>query len=587
MATTVYYRDVIMHDVLTRSWDEEVVYDASGADPLYTKIRMTFVGVLHGGPADDGTPYIRYQGISLNNVFTRLEGIRFSMMMPRGDFGLIINNRPLLAVGGQDELGRLAAPSSLLDVNNGPKPIEFSIEEVWGGEVFRVSWTVELYVQRFCGPVRPPVLNNRWSLVEAIDQNRYVTRTVRGELRIASYPAVSPAAYKPLIVPELESGFHRESIDYAVSPDGLICQYTVVDRQIEVAAPWPASEVEVSHTEGTQDGKTFLASIRVNLTGSPSAPIGALVTRAVQLFDDRLELSKQGADDYYVQSGSISVLHSKINQVTLDISIQRLPKDIEQLIANLPEVIAKPITTLPSIQGEPEKYDAKKSIPPDMYGTGPDGQPRSLAAASVLTVYLQRPCSDHSMPVGRRNSSKGGEKTKAEPAVNQGPYSLKKDGKYRGGIYDKDARKNIYMSMSMSDQWHDNDMIVTMPIADTASKNACFSIPLAKGYTTRTIEFTANRLGKWPDIPDLPEEYKEGDILGTRIGFARRAIPPQPTPDGQGMLFGMSMTATYVFNQRLTEEIKRHVCKLPILAKNKEVPADITFKDLLNKKLGP
>lgn len=267
-ATRVYYNGVTMNDVLTQQWDEEVVYDNSGTDPLYTKVRLKFTGILHTEDRDESLPYISGPFSSIvTTVETRIEEFRQRMMLPRGEFSLTCNGNFMLQVTGS-ESQTPASAVTLLDVRNGPKPISFEISNVWGGRVFRVSWTVEICIQRFCFGASSPVLNNRWSVAESIDAKKYLTRTIRGELRLASYQPLSPMIYKALVIPELEDGFRCESIEYSVSPDGLTCQYSVVDKQIDLAAPWPAAEVDVRHTESTNNGVTLISSASANLMDS-------------------------------------------------------------------------------------------------------------------------------------------------------------------------------------------------------------------------------------------------------------------------------------------------------------------------------
>ncbi len=54
--TSIEYNDIVMDDVLTTQWLEEVVYDTTGVDALYTKLTATFSGVLHGSAIKQHAP---------------------------------------------------------------------------------------------------------------------------------------------------------------------------------------------------------------------------------------------------------------------------------------------------------------------------------------------------------------------------------------------------------------------------------------------------------------------------------------------------------------------------------------------------
>ena len=130
------------------------------------------------------------------------------------------------------------------DVENGPKPQAVHLTQLTTGNISgQAVCTLDFEIHAACMCCRsygqPFVLSNRWSVAESMDANFFTTRTINGKMRLAS--ATFNAEYvRDLVLPSLEDGFRRESIDYAVAADGLTVDYVVKDRQIYQAAPGPA-----------------------------------------------------------------------------------------------------------------------------------------------------------------------------------------------------------------------------------------------------------------------------------------------------------------------------------------------------------
>ena len=625
--TQVTYNEIVMRDVLTTMWDESVVYDFAGVDPLYTKITMTFTGLLHSSAIATRTTSPT-PGISTGASIIakdRLDRIRAQMMMPRGDLELKVGNEVMLKASGVAVSQPLNAnslknrPSSSnqrqdMDVNNGPKPISFQIVNLWGSEVFRVTWTVEVCLQFFCEGESPDVLGNRWAVSESIDSQKYLTKNITGELRLSSYASVPPSGYKYLVVPPLETGFRRESIDYAVSADLTTVRYSVVDKQIEFAAPFPAVSFNLTHNETTHDGITFLSHASSEVVGQPGAVLGDLVRRAIQLVENRLgfsELLKNPAS-FILHNASITTQQGERIQAKCDISLRLLgsgkSQTVNKLTSDTIQRITTPLTNLPPLskgqknlanagQKNSTDYDPEISYVAPDHGFDSAGKSRSSAAMAVLLAYLQSPCGDHSMPTDGSNRSEPDKKTSQTQTadtgtrVNQngdfgnndsGPLSNDKSS------YDEEVKKVIYVDCRVTDEWFDDDMKAAMPIADTDADVSMIVLRIAKRYSRRLVTYQASRVGDFPDIPNLPEKYQdcEDNVEMHRVKFARKLIGPTPTPDGGGAVAGVSMTAEYISTKPMDDTKKRAIMRLPILTANTSIPATVVFNNSVNKGIG-
>ncbi len=302
MATRVFYNGVVLQNVLTRMWDEEVVYDQSRTDALFHRFRFHFEGLvfLDQPPASDAAP--AWTGLVSSPTGTphdfRLPGIKSALLQPRGTLIIYIGDNE----DSDLEIFRCTAADRNLqdryrDVDNGPKPTNFNILQILGGRVARIAFAIEC-AKVDClvatgTPNAPFVLNNRWSLEEEMDANAVVRRTIRGRLRLSA-PIYLIGDQRTLVtIAPLERGFRRDSIRFNTDASGLECEYQVIDQQIDTAAPWPATKMEVTHNERIEDQTQLFSEIHVRLEAPIGANRGKLIQRIVQIWDARTQLFKK------------------------------------------------------------------------------------------------------------------------------------------------------------------------------------------------------------------------------------------------------------------------------------------------------
>ena len=84
MATTLTYGDVILHNVLTERWDQEITYDESGTDMIGQKHTIRVRGILHAQrvPITNSKTYITHVPQPAT-VFTLLDNVRSLLFQPR------------------------------------------------------------------------------------------------------------------------------------------------------------------------------------------------------------------------------------------------------------------------------------------------------------------------------------------------------------------------------------------------------------------------------------------------------------------------------------------------------------------------
>lgn len=620
--TVVRYNDITLNDVQTVAWDETAVYDESGTDIIYTEYTATFAGIVTDGAINLASPYTD-DGNSATMI-GRLDSIRKYMLEPRGRLLVTCNSVTILDVPAAPSNGLGVANNTSYDVQNGPKPIDFQVVNVWGGKVLRVLWSVKTCLHKWCSPrQRQEVLNNRWEVSETVDNLKYVTRTINGEMKLASYASVPAMGYKTLVVPPLETGFRRESIDYDVSADGLTCRYSIVDKQVEVAAPWPAASIELTHTESTNNGITIFSAARCSLVGQPNATPAHLIQRAVSLIEKRLRIAGKPRT-YLIQNSSITVIFSVNLTVQVELSIQRTPGESKSSTAintgiaagvALRSSLGKEHLSLPSIPGGGPggPYVVEQSLPPAIWGydvradalsSAGRERLRSPALAAALRVYLQEPCGNHGIADHKGNTTSAARAAPTQPAATGGAAGFAPEN--LGGVnvnfnnnlpsvgdpavYSKEAFQDIYLDVRVHDEWLDDDMRVALPVADTESADGTAFARLAKRQTVRRVSYAATRVDSPPQVPDLPESYTDGEgrdkATGYRMSFRRKLQDAKPSPSGEKLIYKLTQSAEYRFTKPLSDDTKRAIMKMPIMASNPKIPDGIVMQELVNKNIG-
>ena len=144
MSTDVHYNGIELHNVVTRGWDQEVVYDDSNTDLLFYKFKLKFEGILHvqGGSISTNRAWIAKDGGggTTSSATALMREVRAALGQPRGRLEVKIGGQTaLLCVPGVVDFA--ADPDR--DVDNGPKPHSVSVEHISGSQLFRVSFSVD------------------------------------------------------------------------------------------------------------------------------------------------------------------------------------------------------------------------------------------------------------------------------------------------------------------------------------------------------------------------------------------------------------------------------------------------------------
>ena len=387
------------------------------------------------------------------------------------------------------------------------------------------------------GPA-PVVLNNRWSISESMDDEYFTTRTIHGNMRVATV-AVPADAYRNLIVPTLETGFKRERLDYNIAANGLDIDYIVTDKQVHTAAPWPAVKLDVRHSEGTAQGAKFESEVHVNLKGHPGASKVAMLGLASRIIEDRLGKFKNMPTD----GGKLPLAFSVVDTIGERNGIEMYVKILHSVYPTTGNFVAAinylgtpvgklgqplALANLPAQPGGPTTYDPVVSNTPWPWGyDSQDRRPTGWTAPSrivnlLIGCYLQYPCnftnrwitqvgvttppSPAPMPPGptpptpSQNNPLQGAPGGQVTNVSQNP-NVPQSQRGRRPYHRLDHRRDVAYTMAAAETTLSiSPLRAQLPIAADAAKwngtdDTCVFVTLGLPQATITFHFECERVG--------------------------------------------------------------------------------------------
>jgi hypothetical protein len=545
MATRVEYNRVTLHNVQTREFRQEAVWDPSGTDQECHEFTIAVVGHCPGlsnSLASEAPTYVLPDSIAQANATANEIAIRQRLLVPRQAFRMLVgqiddedsgeleNEKVLLEA--VPPTGSIKHPPNM-DVNNGPKPMYVDVQQIVGTKLYRVEFQIKISLV-ICESLtnRSGVLSNRWSISEEIDGNQFAVRTIQGRLRVANVEA-NPNRFRHWVIPDLPRSYRRESISLMVAPDGLTLDYTVTDRQIHHAPPAGCTDWEMLYAVSTNDGISILEEVSVKLVSFPGVDKTKLVSLAVGLIDSRLHvLGNRQKRDFYVTHAAIAD-YVHLSTIEARMTVQRAPDS--GTWQNLGDKLGKRMQ--PNDPGFKSGTYVTRS--PNYYGTG--------SAVFALVCHLQSPCNDkhaiyHARPQKdekKKSSDSSGndpqvdvvESTNlpAEPA----PFSVPHQGA-------------IYTFYEITSRYIVDHLKLQLPIAGDpksssgsgnkkgkGSRATAVFIRLAtgSGVAKRIITVAGERIGHWPSMP-AAVDYQDVTGKAHILHHEFTVSPPRRTADG-------------------------------------------------------
>ena len=555
--TIVQYGNVVLYRCLTRRIDQRPEVDSANAGVQCWKFIVQVTGFLHGWPS--ACPHQDIVGLDTStwNAPQVHRQLRWHLM-PRQSF--------IMAVGCADGVGSgtvllranpmtVGLPPDLetailldVDLKDGPRCTEFDVVHVSADNIFKVEATFELHLIQcsddFSTGSSNGVLSHRWSCADGLDVNLRATRTYRGMLELAT-SNFSPHWFRSLVVPPLQPGMRRESMQFAASEDGRRLSYTVVDQEVAISAPYPARRWSVEQTEHSLNQQPLQShsQIVVILEGDGNVDKGQLILLGIYVVTAKLIGAKPGNDP--AENHPVVMRDLTITDFTGDANSIRISASCERLGRIIRNSDAGNLSVGPRIAIEGfQKVISADDLPtwsvgydPRLSASGRAGETPQYQGPVPLTgifrCYLQSACSgDHGINRTSNalttdfNGMPGSAPQSAIQAVIV-PEIPSIDPPY----YSVSHKSSMYTTYQMESIYRTHQLRAAMPIANAPfvgegvdTRDACAVISLTRPQTRRVVRILAERVGKWPEMPN-PESMEGGLATVVDPDVALPAIP--------------------------------------------------------------
>jgi hypothetical protein len=509
--------------------------------------------------------------------------------------------------------------STVLDCDNGPRPLNVKVERIIGGRSIRIQFEIEV-CRKICaigftdeepivsGTIEGSdglVLSNRWHIDESKDENWVTTRSLQGTLRVAN-KEIWPHAMRYLCVPSLLRGYQRVAQSFVDDPTGLTLKYRVDDRQAHAAPPYPAIKWSGHHSEtasganGTIKGGEF--SIR--LQGPPGVDKQQLIGAAGKLAVNRIQglaivrNNDQQIENYSTVLKNVAVMDA-IDQPVIELRIQVTYADdsYKQLGLRLKKIGESIGTVSGSAADNPYLID----------GYDPEVWPVPLAydspsPAGIFSCYLQHPCSVwHDVPNEMTVPADGTqppvtERPKSDESKRKEPGTGSPNDGYRYGTFDfvenifnvdqrlpddvddlrrgyqyVDLYKYPYSYVEIQNSYTIRQGFAQLPLstAEPVQTQAGYSpsaaiVQVHAPTAKRVLTMVATRDGKPPVIPSLREDGVDHNGIREVLGDVEITTKaPELMATGQGRRYAVQLRYEYLLDRAPTAAEKLRTGSMP------------------------
>ena len=416
------------------------------------------------------------------------------------------------------------------DCHNGPFCRHFNVLAFHSAHVAKVEAIFEVCIP-WCTDFGEDtedtkIVENQWSVSDAIDRDFYTTRTYTGVLRVAN-PFLNTNQLRELILPPLVQGMRRQSMSFDSGADMLSLRYTIVDKEITVGPPAPATSFEMTHTDSIGTGKPLVhTNLDITLTGNRNANRKTLVQVAIAIAEQKITglLIANGAGGQVILIDDLSIMDfqgtDQPTRVQLRIACHRLRDDGTKFNAE-----KGPFGILPVDAGLPNGgYSPEPRVPPvvGQFAYSPDYAPDPglegpISLKGALRTYFRGVCSgDETQSIKYRVPSSesstveeiddpAGLPTVESRVVPLVP-ALKPD------YVSVQHSEGVYTHYRCESQWNTHHNRSQLALAQSSAAyssgaDSCVVVALGNPLTTRTIRVEAVRLGIAPKIQEPQDSY--------------------------------------------------------------------------------
>lgn len=525
--TQIQYGGMFLQNVLTRSFQQEAVFDDTQTDLLHFLYKIRVVGYILDTTTSPNNIGI-FPVTGQQSPPTQL-GQMHSLFAPRQPFLMTMQGGALGSVtllSAQPAVNQNSTSISGYDCKNGPKATVLAVDRFASDQTIRIEVEFEIAqvqcAQDMSTPNNTGVLNNRWSCTDDTDENFYTTRTTAGRLRCAS-GQINPHSFRGLVIPPLQMGMRRQSISMTASADGLNLDYQIVDREIAFAPPAPATDWSLRVVERrTLDDIFWHTDVDVMLKGNRYADKKKLIAIASAICDAKFSGGNPGANNYTVESITISDEYSaNENSIHLSATARRNDNAGPAIKGVQAKWLGSPIVAA-DLGAVVTGYDSR--LNPGARQNEPTGVDIKASNAAIpifgaFSTFVMGPCGGDYSLIG--NSTPANSSTASSqnplPQINALVVTeLPDDGSLK--YTDPGNSTAAYTYWELDSEYGTDQIRAHMPVAVTGfgsvggggnQTSVVVQLGPAGGVTQRVIRVVAERIGQLPALPNPVDNYTD------------------------------------------------------------------------------
>lgn len=536
MATRLVYNGVTFCNVHTLEFDQRPVRDQSDTDTLYILMTIRIEAICCASAFLSNNPNVGVlvPGGSASATAGDIEvALRRRILEQRKSLLYTMENRTIVS------------SDHAHDVNNGPKPLDLKVTNVAPGSI-RIEFTIETALvecDNYSGTItaaQSPILNNRWSCVDDLDEQARTTRHWRGRLRIST-AELNPQSFRGVVVPPLNPGWKRKRMNFVSELNSLELGYEITDEEmLGESPPSPAYKMAGTHMESVSVGAdNAIGELNLRLDGAKSSDKRQMMQRAVQIVVTKLRLKREQTRFALLQLILIDHFGDNVNAVEARARVRhtiRAKSKIDGLGPVVTDKIARPLD-LPD-------YDPLIAPIVKPYGTA--------SPASLFACFLQSPCNNqHAMPQATEKIDKQGSDPSyggdRETEITYSSGSLGSDFE-ETGLSDAHL-ENAYQFCQIESVIVKKHNRLALPIAAdstnrTPAKTSAL-IELCGPTAKRIVRMRAERIGEWPTIFADKDFTDRNGIECWILDFRPEFRAPKLQGDGITMLYALDVEYTF------------------------------------------
>jgi hypothetical protein len=254
--TTIQYNGILLRYVLSEGWSFETVFDSTGVDPIGVKTTINCTCELHTSDQTLHGANVNQQGGVGNGLGPGLKDVVDMLLVPRRSFKLWIGNEVVFDILPGEVEGctfqTTATDDQKMDIALGPR-CGVQVLNIAGMSSAKCRLRFEFTTPLKCSGDIGDILNLRYWMAEDVDCKTWMTsRKYVGRFRMKRH--TTDAAKNPFMIaraltlPPIQRGFHRKSIGWSESQNGLEFDFTIIDQEVWAVAPSPATDWEGTYS---------------------------------------------------------------------------------------------------------------------------------------------------------------------------------------------------------------------------------------------------------------------------------------------------------------------------------------------------